>query len=387
MKILQVIQFFAPQFGGTVTSVYNISKELSKQGHDVTIITTDLEFDEKYSKSIEKLRVKVIPFNCVFNLSSFLYSPSMNKWLDNNILKFDIVHMHNFRSYQNYVVYKYALKHEVPYVLQARGSINPSNIKLPIYLKIFKKIYDIFWGFKILDGAKNMIALTRIEHSQYEVIGVPDNKIKIIPNAFDFSLPNVNKGLFRSKYDIKNDEKIILFLGRIHKIKGIDLLINSFIELSKEFNNIKLVIVGPDEGFMQELEHLADECNSENKIIFTGPLYGENKFEAYIDSDIYVLPSRYEIFGNTVIESLAMGTPVIVSERSGIASFIHKNGGLMFKCNKEQLKEKLRLFLLNELLLKYYGFIGKKYVFENYNISEIVKKLLELYEEVLCHGR
>jgi len=108
MKILQVIPFFTPARGGSVTVSYYLSKELSKSGHEVTIITTDFEFDEEYAKSIEG--VNVISFKCIANHGLFLYSPSMKKWLRDNINNFDVVHLHNFRSYQNNVVYKYAKK-------------------------------------------------------------------------------------------------------------------------------------------------------------------------------------------------------------------------------------------------------------------------------------
>lgn len=125
MRILQVIESFSPQFGGPVKSVYNISRELSKRGHEVTIATTDIEYDDNYIKSIEKYGVQVISFKYDFNFAFFLYSPSMKSWLDSEIKNFDIIHMHNFRTYQNYIVSKYAKKNGVPYILQARGSVLP----------------------------------------------------------------------------------------------------------------------------------------------------------------------------------------------------------------------------------------------------------------------
>lgn len=387
MNIVQVLPYFSPKFGGPFTSVCTISEELSKLGHNVTILTTDYYFDTKSAEDMKNKGIDVINFKCVFNIGLFLYSPSMKNWLKQNIRKYDIIHMNEFRSYQNNVTCEFAIKFNVPYILQARGSLLPYNIKIPIYLRTFKKLYDFFWGFKILTNVNKVIALTDIERDQYISMGVPNDKVDLIPNAFNFQSSFVEKGSFRSKYGIKDDEKIILFLGRINKIKGLDLLVDSFTNLSEGLNNIKLVIVGPDDGFLDELKNLIKDSEYENNIIITGPLYGKSKFEAFSDSDLYVLPSKYEAFGNTIIESLANETPVVVSEKCGIANFIHKNGGLKFEYNEEDLTKKMYFLLTDEPLLKYYGFMGKKYVLENYSISKVVKKLLESYGNMISKGR
>ena len=96
MKILQVIPYFTPKRGGDVNVVFNVSKYLNKQGHEVTIITTDFEFDYEYSNLLTNVRV--IPFKCFLNIGLFLYSPSMKSWLEKNIKNYDIVHLHNYRS-------------------------------------------------------------------------------------------------------------------------------------------------------------------------------------------------------------------------------------------------------------------------------------------------
>ena len=143
MKILQVIEFFNPKFGGSVNVCFNLSNELAKLGHEITIITTDMEFDEKYAESIKRDGVKVLNFKCIFNLSSFLYSPSMKKWLNSHIKEFDIIHIHNFRTYQNILIQKYAKKFNIPYILQAHGSL-----PLIIEKRGLKRLYDLLWGGK-----------------------------------------------------------------------------------------------------------------------------------------------------------------------------------------------------------------------------------------------
>ena len=148
MKILQVILFFSPKFGGSVTVPYQLSKELSKRDHDVTIITTDFGFDSEYAKSIEGYGVRVIPFRTIVNFGPFIYTPSIKPWLRENIRKFDVIHMHDFRSYQNIVIHSFAMKYGIPYIVQAHGSVLPFFEKQNL-----KKLYDFVWGNKILKNA------------------------------------------------------------------------------------------------------------------------------------------------------------------------------------------------------------------------------------------
>ena len=140
----------------------------------------------------------------------------------------------------------------------------------------------------------------------------------IFPNSGIFP----HKGSFKTKYGIGPDEKVILFLGRIHKIKGIDLLIDAFYELSKEMDNIRLVIAGPDGGFLDTLKKQAVALKIQEKIIFTGMIDTTDKLAAYVDAEVYVLPSRYEAFGLTVLEAWACGTPVLLSEGCRISEFL-----------------------------------------------------------------
>ena len=375
MKILQVVQFFSPSCGGSVKITNNLSEGLAKLGHEVTIITTDFKFDKEYVKSIEKEGVTVIPFHCLTNIESFLISPSIKKWFKENIENFNIIHMHNFRSYQNNVVHRYAKKYDVPYVLQAHGSVLPFFAKQKL-----KKLYDVIWGYDILRNASKVIALTKIEAEQYKKMGVSADKIEIIPNGVDLSLFDrlPKKGTFRDKYGITADTKIVLYLGRLHKIKGIDLLIAAFSKVQKEVPVSKLVIAGPDDGCLHILQKQADLSKIGRNILFTGPLYGEDKFAAYVDANVYVLPSIYEAFPNTVLEAWACGTPVIVTDRCGIAEVVDKIGYVV-EYDKSQLTDAILELLGCDSLSVELGAKGKKLMKEEFNLDDLVKKFEKVY--------
>jgi glycosyltransferase involved in cell wall biosynthesis len=380
MRILQVIHYFSPLHGGgSINATYNLSKHLAKRGHEVTIFTTDFELDKGYIQSLDG--VHVIPFHCIANIGLMLISPEMKGQLKKEIKNFDIIHMHNFRSYQNIIAHHYAKKYGVPYILQARGSIPRFKTK-----KELKKLFDIFFGYRILKDASKSIFSTKMELKKCEEdFNIDKNKIEIVPNGIDLSeysnLPE--KGEFRRKYSIIDEEKMILYVGRIHEIKGLDMLVRAFTDLVKELDNVKLIIVGPDDGYISTLKEIVTGLNND-KVLFTGPIFEEDKLEAYVDADVFVLPSKYESFGNVALEACACGTPVIVTNRCGIAEWINSNNaGYVVKYDKEELRNALFKVLSEEEPRVRFGERGRKLVREEFGWDKIVREVEEIYENCI----
>lgn len=377
MKILQVISYFAPRWGGDVSVCYNLSRELAELGHEVTIITTDYNYDPDYAQSLEN--VEVIPFRRVANLGLFLYSPGMKRWLRSNISNYDLVHLHSFRSYQNNIVCKYAMEFDVPYIVQPHGSL-PRIVEK----KGLKQLYDLVWGYKILRDAKAIIALTSFEAEQAVTMGVKENKIHIIANGVDLSQwENVSsEGEFRAQYNIPSTMHVILYLGRLHPIKGVDLLIRAFGIVSMERDDCILVVAGPDDGSLADLEKMTKELNLCGKVIFTGSLYGKDKFAAYCDSDIYVLPSYYDTFPMTILEAWAFKKPVIVTENCGIKDLV-QDCGMVTRLNPYDLANALQEYLQHDSLRHYHGLNGYNKLNKSLSLQATVENVENLYREVI----
>lgn len=378
MKILQVTQFFSPVHGGSAEVPYHLSKELAKRGHEVAVYTSDFKLSQDYMDSIPEVRVHY--FKTWLSWANFYVTPGMMKEAKRGIRHFDIIHMHNYRTFQNIVMHHYAKKYGVPYVLQAHGSATTFFQK-----GWLKKAFDAIWGYRILKDASKVIAVTSIEAEQYKSMGVSEDKIEIVPNGIDLSefdnLPE--RGKFRKKYGLNDSQKIILYLGRIHKIKGLDLLVTAFTELSKHLNEAKLVIVGPDDGYLSSLKKLIAELGISDKVLFSGPLYGQEKLRAYVDADVFVLPSSYEIYGITVIEAMACGIPVIVTDRCGIADVIDGQAGLVVPHDKEQLQHALLHVLSDDKMRLQFGEKGRSLVGERFNWALIAQEAGRVYQKVL----
>ena len=394
MKILHVcpVSYWLFKSSGSAKVAYEVSKMLSKKGHEVLLFSTDraLGKGSLRSETIDKYNgVRIFHahrmFPSIFDKHRiYITSPNSILFLGKATRNSDIIHIHEYRTLQNVVVHYYAKKYGAPYVLQAHGSLPKIGLKRGL-----KWIYDTSFGYKLLRDASKVIALSEVEAEQYRRMGVPEEKIAIIPNGIDLSeyaeLPP--KGAFKKKFNVPEDKKIILYLGRIHKIKGIDLLVRAYAHLKNETNvkGVILVIAGPDSGYLKEVKSLVQGLDVSNSVLFTGPLYGRDKISAYVDSEVYVLPSRYEAFPMSVLEAYACGKPVIASKVGGVMDLVIEGvTGLLFEPGDvTQLAKSIFLLLDNHEKAEDMGMKGKQFVKENFSIEKVVEKLEKVYEEVV----
>ena len=392
MRILQVSNSFKPAWeaGGMTRTAYDLSKHLVKRGHKVTVFATEKGLSKDFNVTRNKpVSIDGIETYYFRNASNYLAErtftiPYRLPFVARKRLKeFDIIHIHDYRRLAVPVIHYYAKKNNIPYVLQAHGSLTTFFQK-----GWLKKAFDAIWGNRILKDASKVIAVTPIEVEQYKSMGVSEDKINIIPNGINVSafgdLPK--SGEFRLKYGLDDSQKIILFLGRINKIKGLDLLANAFADISEDFGEVKLVIAGPDHGYLPTLKKLIKELEIEEKVLFTGPLYERDKLEAYVDADVYVLPSIYETFPNTVLEACACGLPVVVTDRCGIADTINGQWGLVVPYDRNQLSNAILRILTDDKIRQQFGVKGKTLVREKFDWSKIVEQLEDVYQTVLTKG-
>ncbi|AFV22749.1 glycosyl transferase group 1 [Methanolobus psychrophilus R15] len=386
MKILYIVSGFAPSWGlgGGVKASYELSREMASKGHDVIVYTTDI-FDHKTRLSFDYKNWDGVKAYYFRTSSKFLakmqfnFSPKLIYALYKNISSYNVIHIHEYRTVNSTLTAYLAKKNGVPYILQPHGSL-PTTIGSGK----FKKIYDFVCGSNILKNATILIALNKMETKQYQDLNVDEKRIKIVPNGINIcefkNLPP--KGIFKNKYGINDTEKVILYLGRIDKIKGIDLLVDSFYDIINELDDVRLVIVGPDTGYLKQLKDQIKSLNLQNNVIFPGPLYGMDKLEAYVDSDVYVLPSVYDMFPNTVFEACACGIPVIVTDRCGISDIIKDKVGRVVKYDKNDLSNSIYDILNDKHLSENYGVEGKLMVNQYYNWSIIASNLENIYGNI-----
>ena len=365
--------------------VYHISRELSRKGHEVTVYTTnafDFMTDFKVSGheySLDSIHVRY--FRNVTRLGGLYLSPDMIHALKKGVQNSDIIHMHEYRTFQNVITHFYAQKYRRPYVITAHGSI-----PLVVERILLKKLFDDAFGDRILRDACKLLASSKIEMKQYFHMGVPSNKIVIVPNGIKVELFETlpKPGTFKKEFKLDYDSAMIVYIGRVHKRKGLGFLLDAFARLKD--TNAVLVIAGPDEGYMSVLKEKASRLRITEKVIFTGFISERDKLAAYVDSEVVVYPGMHESFPLVPLEAALCSKPVIVSDDSVMGEIV-THGGFGFSIrygDVAQLRDCL-LTILNDLTIA--GEMGRKgrdFVKKNYNWRDIVSKLEHVYFDALA---
>jgi len=365
-----------------------MSKDLARRGHEVIVYTSDVDND--YSRGSENMKeIDGIEVHYFRNLTTkttpynVFIVPSMVSTLKKTIRSFDVVHIHGYRSFQNPKICKLSKSKAVPYIIHAHGTLP----RIMAWQRL-KWVYDVLFGYRLLRDASKVVALSQLEAQQYKAMGVPEEKIAIIPNGIDLSeyanLPP--KGSFKKKFNIDEDKRIVLYLGRLHRSKGIDFLIKAYAHLTNDlkFRDALLVIAGPDDGYLTEAKRLATSLRVADKVVFTGMLSEKEKISAYVDSTICTYLRHYEPFGLVPLEAAACGTPVIVSFGTYMANVVDE-GKFGFSVKYGDINELAEIMdkMLNYYeLLRKMGQKGRKFVFENCDWANIVTKLEKVYEKV-----
>lgn len=387
MKVLHVITSFPPayDYGGPVESSYNIAKELVDRGHEVTVFTTDVKDSEsrvghyKDPEYVDGIRVR--RFRNISNRLAWEanISSAIGIWpaLRTELSDFDLVHLHEFRSIEAAITGHEAGRQGIPLVLQPRGSL-PRRSK-----SMQKRIFDRIFGQRVIRSTDRLIASSQVESGQYDPTFPTVSNIPIshLPNGINPSeyadIPDPD--IFRREYGVPDQAEIVLYLGRIHERKGIDLLLEAFSALDREQETL-LVVVGPDDGYLDELRRLCDDLGCEN-VIFPGPKYGEEKLAAYATADVFVLPSEneYESFGNVVLEALASGTPAVATNVCGVSEWVSNRWCHTVEPTMASIRDGI------EDVLDRQPFSSdeiREYVYENFTWATVVEQTEAVYQEM-----
>ncbi|MDO5851625.1 MAG: glycosyltransferase [Methanobacteriaceae archaeon] len=374
MKILQVIPYFAFEKGGDVNVCYNISKQLAKKGHKITILTTTLDYNPENTNTIPNLEMITIPY--LFNLSLFIYSPKMKNWIKKHIKEYDIIHLHEFRSYQNNIITKQAQKEKIPYILQPHAS-TPQHINK----KYLKQIYDKIYGNKIIQNATKTIAVSKSEEYYDNQFGSKDTLL--LYNGMNIKeYENILHG-FKKQFNIT--KPYLLYLGRLDKLKGIDIIIKSYKQVQKQYPDYKLVIAGKINSYKEKLDKIIiDEKINKENIIFTDYLTETQKKQAYNEAELFLNPVKY--MGGvsiTTLESILANTPVIATKESGEILILSNSGIIVEYGNIKQLTEKIIWAIENPKKTQKQVQTGQKYIRENLSWKTVTDKLETIYEDAI----
>lgn len=384
MRILKITRCFYPALagGGMSQTVAHLARELVRRGHEVTVYTSNL-LDAARRLSDRTLvsrweGIRIVYFHTVVRYRWDGVQPDVFRHLG-TLAEFDLIHVYGVRDFLSTVVCWAARQRGLPYIVEPMGMLVPIGRSLRK-----KRAYDRLFGRALLARAARVIVTSVQEAEEAHAWGIPREKIVVRRNGLDLSEfdPLPPRGVFRARLGIGDDQRVVLYLGRLAVKKNVPLLIEAFAEVRGP--GAVLLIIGPDDGdgTRSAIERAIARTRLGDAVRVLGPLYGRERVSALVDADVMVLPSIHENFGNVVVEALACGTPVIVTNRCGVAPLVEGRAGIVIEPEKEALKRALRLLLEDEVQRRRFA----EHAFrlrEALSWDEPVRQLDSLYAEVV----
>lgn len=394
MKILEVIPSYWPatQFGGTIFSSHALNKELVKKGVDLTVYTTNVGIggtvDSDSETIVDGVKVKYFGFNKffeVFNDNGWLFSTPLTNALKETIGRFDIVYIVSIWGYPTAIAAYYCRKYGKPYIISPRGVFYPYTME-----KAFWKKWPYYHLF-IKNSLRNANAIhytSEDEAEQSNSFLKLKNKHIVVPNGIEsdkFSGLPPKEDLIKLFPSLRA-KRILLFLGRLHQKKGLDILTEAFARIADEEPNTHLLIVGNGEpGYRKKIENLVEQLRIKDKVTFAGALNGVDKLRAYSGSDIFILSSYSENFGMAVVEAMACGLPVVISDQVGISREIKvSDSGIVVAADTEGVYNGIKKLLGDDNLRQIIAKNAKTLIREFYDIDKVADKMIETFIEVIA---
>ena len=325
MKILHIVPSLAIRHGGVSTSVRDLCLGLAQLGLEVEIWSTrrgyEPEADEPADRQLNAsgVTIRYFPVETWGGLGQrYALSLDLGRALSSSVPEYDLLHIHTLWLYPTQTAALACHRFQKPYVLSPTGMLDPYSLKIR---GLLKRLYVYIIERRTMAGAACIHFTSFLEQREACTFGV-HRPNEVIPLSIDLaSIPPVSSGTFRSKHPEVGSRKILLFLGRLHPKKRLDLLAQAFLALLNRRDDLHLVIAGPDDGAASPVRRLLERGRALSRVTFTGQLSGVDKWAAYRDSSLFLLPSEDENFGMTVLEAMACDVPVLLSARVGIADW------------------------------------------------------------------
>jgi len=394
MRILNVTQTYFPflEFGGPPVKVRSLSQRLVKLGHKVTVLTADwglqshaLPAGSRAERTavgwrVEESGVEAIYLPSWMRYRALSWNPGLARFCRAQLWRFDVAHIFGLYDLLGPATAAACRRGGIPYVVE------PIGMFVPIVRNfLLKQMYHLALGRSMLRGSRTIIATSPQEVAELASSGQPTEKIVVRRNGVEvpYSLPE--QGRFRAAAGISADAKIILYLGRLSEKKSPDVLLQAFASLAdrESGRELRLVFAGPDDGDMkQKLQRMASDLGISACVQILGPVFNTDKWSAYRDADVFVLPSQNENFGNTAGEAVAAGTPVVVTDKCGIAPLLADVAGLVVKHDAGAIAKGIARVLCEPGLHERLS-AGCKRVAAKLDWDEPAEQMENLYEQLM----
>lgn len=378
MRVLHVISSIDYTCGGPTRALVGLTAAQVKVGMDVAVISTARAGEA--ASAAPDLRAAGVRVEVLGPATGkLLRHPALVPVLGRGVAEADVVHVHALWEEIQHQACLLARRRGVPYLVRPCGMLDPWALAQS---KWKKRLY-LWWRLRRdLRHAAALHFTAETERDRARGLGLEVPTI-VEPNGIDlaeFAEPPPAQ-TFRDKHPQIGSRRIVLFLSRLHLKKGLDLLIPAF---AATRNDAMLVIAGPgSEEYRQQIEAMVDLHDVRDRVLFTGMLLGRERIKALAAADLFVLPSRQENFGIAVVEALAAGTPVIISDQVNIQREIMAAGvGAVVPLDVKRLTEELERWLKDDPLRQSAAQKARPFAMEAYDWDKIAARWKQHYQRL-----
>jgi glycosyltransferase involved in cell wall biosynthesis len=306
----------------------------------------------------------------------YTFSWPLTRWLARHIRDFDLVHIHALFSYAALPAALLAHRAGVPYIVRPLGTLNRWGIenRRPWLKRLSFRVLES----RILANAAGIHYTSEQERVEAGELGVSTNAI-IIPNPVELPAGQASRPIQHAP-----ERKTILFLSRIDRKKGLDLLLQAFAQIRQQCPDAVLMLAGAgDPGWVASLKATAERLGIASHVIWAGFLTGEAKWSALTGADVFVLPSYSENFGIALVEALACGCPVVLSDQVGIHREISRaQAGLVTPCSVAELAAAILNVLTDPALSRRMTENGVRLARQQFSLEAVSRQLTAAYAAV-----
>ncbi|HPS54835.1 MAG TPA: glycosyltransferase, partial [Sedimentisphaerales bacterium] len=385
MKVLFILPNYEPAwaFGGVVRCISTLCRAMVKIGVDVTVYTTNIDgrggvLPVKQAELVEMGGVKIYYFQSTFGKNSAWASHQLSRTLDKTIQSFDIIYISAVWQWIAIATSRLAKKHRVPYIMGTHGAFDEVLLNIR---KTKKRLYYYLFLKKCIEGAGAIHFTTEYERHQSVMLTSVCHSF-IIPNCVapkEFKADMSLREQLRNELKIPHNASLLLTVGRPDPKKRIDILLKALKKLNESYPDTRLMIVGQSDGkYCQKMKALSETLGVQGNVIWAGHKTGENLDACYLASDLFVLPSIDENFGMAVVEAMAHGVAVVVSDNVGVADNVAlSDAGIVTTVDAGQVEKAIRT-LLDHPYMRTEMAVKARHAAKQYYNDETVAKLMTI---------
>jgi glycosyltransferase involved in cell wall biosynthesis len=389
LNILHLTSSIGPTSGGLGSAVVGFAQEQRLLGHYPAIWTLDPPssvMDLTQANRLNPLDLSTYP---ILGPRQVGYSPTMEQAAKfTKGANYDVLHQHSIWLAVSRVTNLWRSTFSRPTIVAPHGTLEEFMLRRSRWKK---QLALLAYEIKNLRGAACLHATSVSEAASFRHFGLV-NPIAVIPNGISEEwLRNQGDGArFRAHFSLPSNRRLLLFLSRLHPKKGLPLLFEAMAQLRIELSEWFLVIAGFAEapGYQLELEQFAAKLGITEKVIFVGPLNGQEKRDAFDAADLFILPTHSENFGIVIAEALAAGVPVLTTRGAPWIELVTNKCGWWVDVTVDAVCNALQDAIHRPLQeLKEMGQRGKALVEKEYLLSRVAEQTIQIYEWLLGRRR